>query len=306
MNKTDVAIIIVNWNNANDTVECISSIELLDYVSFKLYIVDNGSTDDSYKIIKSRLSKTTVEYELIASKDNLGFSGGNNIALLKAMEEGYNYFWLINNDTVFKNNALSALVNASLDNNNAGMLGSKIFFYNSDQLWYAGGKIDYNTGKASSIGRGQNDSEEFNKITETDYITGCSLFVKREVINSIGLLEDGFFLYYEDTDWSLRARSAGWQCLYVPDSVIEHKVGQSTDGGYSSPFLSYYNLRNRYLMTVRNKCFFTKTGPLKYLVKRSFSLIVIAILRKDKKIERIKYAILGVTHGIFKKLGRHK
>lgn len=306
MDKNAVAIIVVNWNNPIDTLACIESLESLEYNHYKVFLVDNGSTDNSVEILSERLKNIDKEFELIESNENLGFAGGNNLAIKQAIEEEFKLFWLINNDTEFSADTLSHLVNGLKSDSNVGMAGSKIYFYGSKSIWYAGGKIDYNTGKASSIGRDEEDTGQYDSARETDYITGCSLLIKKSVIDRVGLLEDGFFLYYEDTDWSLRVRSAGWKCLYIPKSIVEHKVGRSTEDGYSAPFLSYYNLRNRYLMTRRNSQFFRKFSPWLYLTKRTMALIYFAIKRKDRVLERIKYATAGYFHGLFNILGKHK
>lgn len=306
MDKNAVAIIVVNWNNAEDTLACIDSLESLNYEPCKVFLVDNCSTDNSLEILSDRVIKTDKKFELLISKDNMGFAGGNNLAIKHAMSEGYNLFWLINNDTEFPIDTLSHLVDGINSNNDVGMVGSKIYFYGSRSIWYAGGQIDYKTGKASSIGRDEEDVGQYDSVKETDYITGCSLLIKKAVIDHVGLLEDGFFLYYEDTDWSLRVRAAGWKCVYIPESIVEHKVGRSTEGGYSAPFLSYYNLRNRYLMTRRNSQFFKSFTPWLYLTKRTMALIYFAIKRKDRVLERIKYAFTGYFHGLFNILGKHR
>lgn len=308
MNKKSpsVAIILVNWKTPSDTIECIDSLINLNYSGFKVFVVDNGSNDGSDTKIQKHINSISLDCELIKSNENLGFSGGNNIAIKKAIEEGFQWFWLLNNDTIAQKDSLSTLVDFGLQNKNAGILGSKIYYFNSNKIWYAGGYVDYKTGKGSSIGRDEVDNGQYDIAKKCDYITGCSMLVRKEVIDSIGLLEDGFFLYYEDTDWSLRARLKGWNCYYVPTSIIEHKVGKSSEEGYSSPFLSYYNLRNRYLMTRRNKELFTKSGPLFFLLKKGFANIYFAILRKDRKIERIKYSLWGVIDGIRNKMGKHK
>lgn len=306
MLENAVAIIVVNWNNAEDTLACINSIKDLDYKDCKTFIVDNGSTDNSVELLQKEIDRLEDNTELIISKENLGFSGGNNLAIKQAMSEGYQLFWLINNDTEFPKDSLTNLVQGLINNQDAGMVGSKIYYYGTKSIWYAGGFIDPDTGKGSSIGRDEEDCGQYNDVKETDYITGCSLLIKKSVIDRVGLLEDGFFLYYEDTDWSLRVRSAGWKCIYIPQSIVEHKVGRSTEGGYSAPFLSYYNLRNRYLMTKRNPQFFNKMGPWLYLTKRTMAIIYFAIKRRDRVLERIKYAVAGYFHGLFSVLGKHR
>lgn len=306
MKDDNVAIIIVNWNNSKDTIECLTSLSSLDYNPYKIFLVDNGSSDNSIEELESFLFKGDYNTELLKSKSNLGFAGGMNIGIKATLEAGYKLFWLLNNDTVVYSGALKHLVDYAKRNEKVGFLGSKQYFYKSTKIGFAGGILDKKTGKAFSVGLDEEDSGQYNEIKSYDYISGCSLLVKKEVIDSVGLMEEGFFLYYEEADWNLRARSAGWECYYIPESIVEHKFGASTEGGYSTPFISYYNLRNRYIMTKRNPDYFTRFGPLLFLLKRSFALSFFAIVRRDKKLERIKYAILGCLHALIGRLVKLK
>jgi GT2 family glycosyltransferase len=250
-----VAIIIVNWNGITDTQTCIASLIKLHNqgIILSIIIVDNGSTDNSVLTIKQKFPQV----ELIELKSNLGFSGGVNAGLKQAGTQNYDFFWLINNDTIVDPDALHALLDAFSDKT-VGIAGPKIYFapgheyhfekYAKDErgkvIWYAGGIIDWNNMYASHRGVDQVDHQQFENIETTDFVTGCSMIIKRSVIEKIGYFNDRYYLYLEDVDYCLRAKHAGFRLLYVPKAVIWHiNAGSSAKPGNS--LHEYYFTRNR-------------------------------------------------------------
>lgn len=264
-----VFIIILNWNNWADTLECLKSLRDNDYPNYQVVIVDNGS--------KEKPQPPAPEIKVIYNKKNLGFSGGNNVGIRYAMDNGADYILLLNDDTVVSNNFLTKLVEVAESEKRIGMVGPKIYFYNQQKnvipsqrerceescvesdksfvgiqggeaseqkIWFAGGKINwlYNRGEMrgySEIDKGQYD---FSLFQETDYLTACCVLIKRKVVEEIGLLPEEYFLYYEDTDWSLAARKAGFECIFSPVAKIWHKGSKSSLEG--SPSYIYYHIRN--------------------------------------------------------------
>jgi len=232
-----VFIIILNWNNWLDTFECLESLKNNDYLNYEVVIVDNGSDE--------KPQSPNPDIKIIYNKENLGFSEGNNVGIKYALEHGADYVLLLNNDTVVSNDFLSKLVKAAESNEEIGMVGSKIYFYDQkDRIWFAGGKVNwlYNKGEMrgyNEIDQGQYDLPE---IQESNYLTGCCLLVKKNVIEKIGLLSEEYFLYYEDTDWSFSAQKAGFKTVFVPGSKIWHKGSQSSIA--KSESYIYYHIRN--------------------------------------------------------------
>jgi GT2 family glycosyltransferase len=234
-------IILLNWNGLRDTVECIESCARLTYPRFRIVVIDNGSTDGSASVVHRRFP----DVEVIETGCNLGFAGGNNVGIRHALENGAGFIWLLNNDTVVEPDALSALVAVMEGDRTAGMAGSKIrYFDDRDRLWYAGafldGRVPYRCGHR---GLNEEDLGQYDDAGETGYVTGCSLLVRRELIEQIGLLDEGLFLYFEDTDWGSRARLSGWKLLYAPRSLVFHKAS-ATMGGMEAPRMRYYLARN--------------------------------------------------------------
>lgn len=242
-----VYVIVLNWNGKEDTVECLESLRSTEYDNYQVVLVDNGSEDDSVKTVKENFP----EVEIVETGKNLGFAGGNNVGINYAIEKGAEYVFLINNDTTVNSKYLEKLVEVAESNPQIGLAGSKIFYQQEpDTIWFAGGKINWLKNKGEHIGLNQKDSPEYNKTKEVDYLTGCALLIKKEVIEKIGVLAEDYFLYYEDTDYSLRAKNAGYKIIYVPESVIYHKVSRSTKPG-SAKYI-YYHTRNGLVNAQRN------------------------------------------------------
>ncbi|WKB35505.1 glycosyltransferase family 2 protein [Terrilactibacillus sp. S3-3] len=294
-----VAIIILNWNNYKDTTECLLSVDKLEYKPFCVFLVDNHSHDRSFEKLKEDYERHRYNMEIvfIQSGENLGFAGGNNIALEQAYDQGYSYFWLLNNDTIVLPDSLTYLA-AELDANpKAGMAGSKIYYYGTQTIWFAGGEINTYTGRAKHPGIGEFDRGQYDARREVDYITGCSLLVRREVIESVGLMKKEYFFYYEEAEWNLRARNAGWERIYRPDSRIFHKVSVSTGGEKKkAPFVAFYDIRNAYWMikgTQRNKIKIGVSFLYKYY-KALRKIVDIYRFNQNNKLIRVKYIIKGL------------
>jgi GT2 family glycosyltransferase len=191
-------------------------------------VVDNGSTDDSV----ARIAAARPGVRLIETGANLGFAGGNNAAIKMALDEGASYVWLLNNDTVVEPGALTALVDALETDSKAGAAGSKItYFDRPDVLWYAGGDFGAD-GLAHHRGLDEIDTGSYDTPGETGLITGCSLLLRASVLGEVGLMREEYFLYWEETDLDWRIHAAGHRLLYVPGSVVRHKVAGSLGEGW--------------------------------------------------------------------------
>jgi len=274
-----LSVVIVNWNGKNDTVACLRSLRKLNTQGYdmRVYVIDNGSTDDSVTVIRREYDWTTV----IETGENLGFSGGTNVGIRRALRDGALYIWLLNNDTIAHRDALSLLTVFS--DARVGIAGSKIYFapgkeYHHDRytksqrgkaIWYAGGLIDWANMYASHRGVDAVDEGQFDVVMETPFITGCSMFVRREVFDAIGLLDERYYLYLEDVDFCLRAARHGFRMLFVPSSVIWH-IGAGSSGGAGNPLHDYYITRNRLLIGSRYAPLRTKLALIREAVRYVF------------------------------------
>jgi len=235
-----VFIIVLNWNGKDDTFECLRSLQKLGYPNFETVVVDNGSTDGSEEAIRASFPAVCF----IQTGRNLGYAGGNNVGIKHALSHGADYIWLLNNDTTVDSKALSALVETAQADPKIAFVGSKIYFYDKpNMIWCAGGTIDLaEGGRTDHPGMGQEDHGQFDKISDVGYVTGCSLLAARAAIEAVGFLPEEYFLYFEETDWSLAAQRKGYRTVMAPDSHVWHKYALT--GDYKERFI-YYSSRNR-------------------------------------------------------------
>lgn len=231
-----VSIIILNWNGWRDTIECLESLTRIAYPNFEITVVDNGSTDASKKRLQDWIDKHDKVYKtyLIINRRNLGFAEGNNVAIRRVLAKGESGFiLLLNNDTVVKENFLNELIEVARDKEEAGILGPKIYYFDyqgqKNVIQSAGSKVDLCRGKFLPIEPvDRADEREIKEASRSvDFVAGTCLLIRTQTIKQIGLLDKKYFANFEDADWCLRARKAGYLVLYVPGSIIWHKVSQS-------------------------------------------------------------------------------
>lgn len=235
-----VAVVILNFKLKDQTIECVKSVQKSSLSVDRLIVVDNNSQDGIEEEIKKMSGITFIQ-----SGDNLGYSGGNNIGIKKALEKSdIDWIFILNPDTVIKKDTIKILVGEASDYN-AGIAGPKIYFTNSKKIWYAGGNFDLANVLGSHRGVDEEDKGQYDETSETDYVTGAAMLVKKEVFEKIGLLDERYFLYYEDSDFCYRAKMVGFKIIYVPEALVYHANAQTT--GLGSPRQDYYITRNRML-----------------------------------------------------------
>jgi GT2 family glycosyltransferase len=234
---------VLNWNDSRETLSCLESLRGLDYPSYDVVVVDNGSTDGSVATIRERHPEVTV----LEAGRNLGFTGGNNLGLRWALDCGADYGLLLNNDTELTPSFLTLIVDAAGEDPRIGIASPLILYHDRpDTIWSAGGTIDWRRGSAGMIGIDEPDMGQFGATPrDVDFVTGCAFLVKAEVMRRLGLLDDRFFAYYEDTEWCVRARRAGYRTVVVPRARIWHKI--SPVAREASPRVHYFMTRNRLL-----------------------------------------------------------
>jgi hypothetical protein len=216
-----VSVITVNWNNFNDSAECLESLRKTTYSNFEVIVVDNGSGGDDVSLLKQRFGDSI---RLIVNDKNSGFAGGCNIGIKDALARGADYVVLLNNDTVVAPDFLEGLVRVAQSDERVGIAGGKVFCYELPELiWFAGGIINYRTGRTPIRGSGEADKGQFDEIVRVDWISGCFMFVSRDVLQAVGMLDERFFFGWEDVDLCVRAARKGFKVLFVPESRIWHK-----------------------------------------------------------------------------------
>ena len=249
MSKPSVSIIILNYNGREDTLACLRSMEHLTYPNVQVIVVDNGSTDGSVEAFRAQHPRFT----LIETGANLGFTGGNNVGIRHAQEQGADYIMLLNNDTVVAPDMLDVMVAVMEANPGVGVTGPTIYYYDAPEtIWSAGGGIDWSRGLTWMIGIDEEDKAQFGLSPRSvDFVTGCAILARREVWQKVGLLDDKFFMYYEETEWCVRARRAGFDIMHVPSAMVWHKISKEQRAASTRTY--YYMTRNRLLFLYRSR-----------------------------------------------------
>lgn len=254
-----VAVVILNYKLKDQTLKCIESVNKSSYENIQIIVVDNASKDGLGEDVKD-----FPDVEFIASSINTGYTGGNNLGVNKALSDGADYIFILNPDTEVEKDTISKLVKG-LEKYSCGIAGPKIYFAQSKKIWYAGGVFD----KANVIGlhRGvdEEDSGQYDHPMETDFVSGAAILIKKEVFKKIGLFDERYFLYYEDSDFCFRAKDKSFKIMYIPDAVVSHANAQTT--GLGSPLQDYYIIRNRMLFAAKFLPFRTRFALLREALK---------------------------------------
>ncbi len=206
----------------------------------QIVVVDNHSAEDPSEAIRARWPAIQV----IRTERNLGYGGGNNVGLREAIAREVPYALLLNNDVTVAPDTVRCLVEAVSREPRVGMATATVLFHDRpDHVYWNGGTIDWNSGETTHDSRSLPSRDG---LTISEWLDGCALLVRTEILSRVGLLDDRYFLYYEDADWSLRSASLGWSNVVVAGSRVWHKVSRTT-GGKGNPAVEYYYARNGYL-----------------------------------------------------------
>jgi GT2 family glycosyltransferase len=307
-NTPKVAIIILNWNGWENTIECLESLYKIDYPNYEIILVDNGSKDDSVRKIgeyadgKIRVESKFFQYDfsnkplklikpinsclpflqfnreliLIENKTNLGFAVGTNVGMRLAQKQQADYVLLLNNDIVVERKFLSELINAVEETPLMGIAGPTIYYYDHPNA------VDF---AGENLTLWQVKGKEFYTISkiprEVDKIEGSCMLIRRCLLDKIGLLYPKFWAYWEETDLCFRAKKAGFKVVYLPKSEVWHKVASSL-GGENNSLRQYYLNRNRFLFAKRNLSLGNQAKFLVYFFGYEFWLKTAVELKHGK------------------------
>jgi GT2 family glycosyltransferase len=239
-----VVIIVLHYQGYRDTLECLASLEKIDYPCYEILIVDNNSSESS-----TVLQKAYPQHRLIKTFFNSGYAGGNNLGIDHALHRGAEYVLLLNNDTVVDANLLSSLLKGFAKQPKAGVLGAKVLrFSNRETIDHVGGF--WNLEKSNFLPLAYNQPQHLlQTMTQLDYVCGCAICIKRSVFETIGKLDAAFFLLWEEADFCARAKQQGFEVWLQPEAIVYHKGSASFD---SIAQMQYYWWRNRLLWMKKN------------------------------------------------------
>jgi len=276
MINSKVAVIIVNWKKYDITSSCIESILNSTNSNFKIILVDNESDNKKVKKFKYR-----NEIKIIQNKKNEGFSKANNIGIDYALKNNYDYTILINNDTIVEKNLIEVLLKTA-QAKNFSVVQPLILKYSGKEIWNAGGRINYFFGNfitRKKVGNSLNSSHEL-----TEWLTGCCCLFKTKIFKEIGKLDESFFAYYEDVDFSLRLKKHGYKIGFTSKTHLYHyesfsSISNNSKGGKLSPYIHYLNIRNHILILKKHSDLFNPFGTRLYQIFKIISYSIYFIFR---------------------------
>lgn len=291
-----VSIVFINWNGKKYTFDLIESLKKISYPNYDIIVVDNGSKEEIEKEFKKKYGKVAT---LILNKKNLGLAEGTNVGIREGLKRGSKYILTMNNDMVVKKDFLDVLVNAMEKHPEVSVAGPKIYYMEPDNMiWSAG--CDYHMSgfrhrNQNEIDKGQTGGEKY--IDAID----CTLMMRADVLKKFGLFDSKLFLVHELTGWCLMTQRFGYKSLYVPKSIIWHKVEASLKGNKNEGKISvYYGIRNWILVIRKNKNFFYYLWIL-FLQSTLFAIFRILRYIKTKQYDLIKTYYIAIWHAIINK-----
>jgi GT2 family glycosyltransferase len=242
-----VLSVILNTNRRADTLACLASLQQSSYLRHTTIVLDNGSTDGSVESIRSSFPAVRI----VALVENRGYAGNNNVGLQAAVAEGADWVFVLNEDTTVDSECLSRLVEVAESDARNGFVGPMVYHHDEPDVIQSAGGMLTRLWEARHWGQNEDDRGQFPAPRAVDWITGCAILVRRAVIEEIGPLDERFFYYWEEVEWCLRARKAGWRILHVPQARIWHRGVQRNYR--PGPSVTYYNTRNRFLMLAKHR-----------------------------------------------------
>ena len=299
MKAPKIAIIIINWNTYQLTFNCLKSLKACTYNNKTIFLVDNGSKDGS----GDQIALEFPDINFIKNEINEGFTGANNKALKVILKQNFDYVLLLNNDTVVKPNFLSLLeARMDSDQNLAATQPLILDFPNKNTIWNAGGSFNSFFCLFKTRCKGMIYNPKLKIDTYTQWISGCCILVKIAVIKKVGLLDNRFFIYFEDADWSIRMTNLGYKLGVVPESIIYHhssgsnvKNNTSSEGNLS-PYSHYLNVRNHIYLIKKHSFLFNNLGSWLYQIFKISSYSIYFILRG--RLGKFKMVWRGVLDGV--------
>jgi len=304
MNQPLVCVIILNWNGLEDTLECIESLKKITYSNYKIVIVDNASKNHEVLSLRNSCSQ---DIDIILNEENYGYTGGNNVGMEYALKKYDPEFILIlNNDIIIDPDFLSQMVNAARSSPSIGIVGAKVYYRRYPILIQAvGAGINMYLGKSYHIGGMQLDKGQYDIQEKVGYVIGCCMLINSRVIDIIGLLDEQYFCYWDDSDYCVRCQKAGYDVVYAPLAKVWHKnpiklklLERSQNRGSRSVLPYYYNTRNNFIFMKKHANKVQFITFILFFFTYNFIFMTGACLIFHRDIRRYFAFIKGIIDGI--------
>ena len=273
MRMDKIGIVTVLYKSESVLEDFFKSVSCQNHKNYILYIIDNSTTEESEKLINdyTQLHNLQDKIRYLPSSSNLGVAAGNNVGIKAALTDNCDYILLSNNDILIKDDSLfKNMVNESIEKKH-DILIPKIHFYDSNEIWFISGHINKFRAKCFHTNNYKIDNGQFdNKLSECDYAPTCFMLFHKNVFEKVGLMDEKYFVYYDDTDFLWRCYLSNIKVNIYTKAVVQHKEGRST-GGQTSDFSFYYFTRNRFYFSSKiHKNVFIKWSSFVYIFAVSF------------------------------------
>jgi len=301
--KPKICIVLLNWNGAKDSIECIKSLKKISYTNLEILVIDNNSEKNDKIFLTEELKRYNIS--IIYNDSNVGFSEGNNIGINKAMKEDFEFVLLLNNDTVVELDFLEPLLNIFSKYDDVGIAAPQINYYDDkNKIWSKGGNISRIRGSGFAYSDDiESDKKEDDK--SVSFVSGCCMLIKKDLFKKIGLFDEKFYLYVEDTDFCYRTIQAGYKIYVSYDSKIYHKISGSTKVNLNQLPL-YYVTRNRLYFAKKNLHYFYFFTLLYLIISMLFKSILWVVIGKSSNLLSIKNAFYDFYKGNMGKTDHNK
>jgi len=261
-------IIILNNNRREDTLACLASLSRSDYKNIKIILLDNASTDGSVETVRTAYP----EVQIILLRENLGYAGNNNVGINAALEQGAEWVLILNDDTILDPSCLSLLMQVGESDSAIGIVGPMVYHFDEPNVIQSAGGMLGKYWTSIHLGQNEVDLGQFPSVHQVEWISGCAILVRRMVIEQVGVLDQNYFLYWEETEWCIRASKAGWSIAHIPQAKIWHK-GVKRDN-QPKPYVTYYVTRNHLFTLAKHRApiivwLYTLTGIIRTLLSWS-------------------------------------
>jgi GT2 family glycosyltransferase len=246
MTQPFVISVILNTNRCQDTLECLASLAKTTYSNHKVIVLDNHSVDGSVEDIRV----TYPSVQIIELQENHGYAGNNNVGVRAALEQGADWVFVLNEDTILAPDCLSHLIAVGESDSRIGIVGPMVYHHDEPDIIQSAGGLLGPYWQSIHIAKNEVDTGQVNEPRLVEWISGCGLMIRRDTVEQVGLIDARYFYYWEETEWCLRVGKAGWRIMHVPGARMWHKGVQRN---YSPrPAVTYYSTRNRLLTLAKH------------------------------------------------------
>lgn len=242
-----VISVILNTNRCGDTLACLDSLRHNSYSNHRIIVLDNQSTDGSVAAIR----EAHPEVQIVALEQNLGYAGNNNVGIEIAIQQGAEWVFVLNEDIILDGECLTKLVEVGASDPKIGIVGPLVYHHNEPNVIQSAGGMLGKYWQSQHLGQNELDQGQFKAPHQVEWISGCAILVRKAVIGQVGMLDPNFFIYWEETEWCIRAMRGGWQIFNVPRARVWHK-GVQRDY-QPKPSFTYYGTRNHLLTLSKHK-----------------------------------------------------